>query len=126
MSEMESQDIDILESKLAKRQLAKDLIEYNGFVRVLVQGEIQGIYDIKDFKDGYTIIDESGDEILSFKDGIVKTSGNIINVMGITLKPNTVGVEIVIDNESRVLDEFQAVELLNSLNDYLHEYRLGL
>ena len=38
----------------------------------------------------------------------------------------SVGIEISVGSKSQILDEFQAIELLNSLNDYLREYRLGL
>lgn len=67
-----------------------------------------------------------GDIILSFNDEILKTSGNIINAHNVQVVPNSVGIEISVGSESQILDEFQAIELLSSLNDYLHEYRLGL
>ena len=103
--------LSALESKLAKRQLAKDLIEYYQHVRVQHQEGIKRIYDFKDFDDAYAIVDERG---------------NIINAHNVQVVPNSVGIEIPNQPKSQILDEFQAIELLNSLNDYLYEYRLGL
>lgn len=76
------------------------MIEYYQHVRVQHQEEIKRIYDFKDFDDAYAIVDERGDIILSFNDGILKTSGNIINVQVV---PNSVGIEISVGSESQIL-----------------------
>ena len=58
-TDIDAETLSALESKLAKRQLAKDLIEYYQHVRVLHQEEIKRIYDLKDFDDAYAIVDLS-------------------------------------------------------------------